>query len=41
MRQKVTLEEVQETMQILAKEVEREQAKLEKRLAALQPAEAV
>ena len=41
MRQKVTLKEVQETMQILEKEIEKEQAKKEKRLAAMQPAEAV
>jgi heterodisulfide reductase subunit A len=41
MRQKVTLEEVQETMQILEKEIAKEQAKKEKRLAAMQPAEAV
>jgi heterodisulfide reductase subunit A len=41
LRQKVTLEEVKETMQILEKEAEREQAKKEKRLAAMQPAEAV
>jgi heterodisulfide reductase subunit A len=41
MRQKVTIEEVKETVQILEKEEEKEKAKKEKRLAALQPAEAV
>ena len=41
MRQKVTVEEVDETIKILDKEEEKERAKKEKRLAALQPAEAV
>jgi heterodisulfide reductase subunit A len=41
MRQKVTAEEVEGTIKILEKEEEKERAKKEKRLAALQPAEAV
>jgi heterodisulfide reductase subunit A len=41
MRQKVTAEEVEQTIKILEKEEEKERAKKEKRLAALQPAEAV
>jgi heterodisulfide reductase subunit A len=38
MRKQVTVEEVQKTVEILEKEVERENAKKEKRLAAMQPA---
>jgi heterodisulfide reductase subunit A len=41
MRQKVTVTEVEQTIKILEKEEEKERAKKEKRLAALQPAEAV
>jgi len=41
LRKKVTVEEVNQTVQILEKEEERELAKKEKRLATLQPAEAV
>ena len=41
MRQKVTEEEVKETIEILKKEEEKERAKKEKREASLQPAEAV